>query len=172
MNFPLDKKGFSADNKHIMEPKDRIKDLMEELSGKGVRWTIQRYAVLEYLYTHRTHPTAEEIFRALKRQFPAISKATVYNTLELLKQYGLVRELYLEKERARYDFEVAPHFHLVCRSCGGIYDLDLSAPSVPKEVDGHVVEDVMYCAFGVCAECRSKAEQQEALSGPQGTRRP
>lgn len=147
----------------MMEPKGKIKDLMEELSGKGVRWTIQRYAVLEYLYAHRTHPTAEDIFRALKGQFPAISKATVYNTLELLKQYGLVRELYLEKERARYDAEVAPHFHLVCRSCGGVYDLGLPAPEVPPEVEGHAVEEVMYCAFGVCSECRSKAAEGEVL---------
>lgn len=155
-----------------MEPKGKIRDIMEELSDKGVRWTIQRYAVLEYLYTHRTHPTAEDIFRALKGQFPAISKATVYNTLELLKQYGLVRELYLEKERARYDSEVSPHFHLVCRSCGGVYDLGISAPQIPREVEGHVVEDVMYCVFGVCADCRSGAAEGKVAGRSGGTERP
>lgn len=155
-----------------MEPKGKIKDLMDELSEKGVRWTIQRYAVLEYLYTHRTHPTAEDIFRALKVQFPAISKATVYNTLELLKQYGLVRELYLEKERARYDAEVYPHFHLVCKSCGRVYDLGFPAPEVPKEVDGHAVEDVMYCAFGICGECRSRAAEEKVIGSSESTERP
>lgn len=136
--------------------KDEMSKFMSLLAERGVRWTVQRYAVLEYLCEHRDHPTAEEIYRGLRKRLPAISRATVYNTLELLKEHGLVKELVIEKERARYDFDTSEHVHLKCRVCGRVYDLGVSPPSVPAEAEGHKVEELVCYAVGICRSCREK----------------
>lgn len=127
---------------------------MAELSQRGVRWTIQRYAVLEYLCQHRAHPTAEEIYEGLRAKLPAISRATIYNTLDLFKEHGLVKELLVEKERARYDCNIFPHIHLKCKRCGRIYDLEVFPPSLPPEYEGHRVEEVVCYTTGVCRACK------------------
>ena len=86
------------------------------LNEKGCTLTIQRYAVLEYLYENRIHPTVEEIYYSLKEKFSTISKATVYNTLELLKDYGLIQEITIEKGKLHFDYEVKSHHHFFCRA--------------------------------------------------------
>lgn len=137
---------------------EEIKRRLEYLAQRGVRWTVQRYAIMEYLYDHRIHPTAEEIYEGLRKRLPAISRATVYNTLELFKEHGLVKELLVEKERARYDYDVSPHIHLKCLRCGRIYDLFVPPPSLPPEYEGHRVEEVICYAMGVCKGCREKGD--------------
>lgn len=128
---------------------------MAVLKERGVPWTIQRYAVLEYLYEHRDHPTAEDIYRGLKRKLPTISRATVYNTLELFKKHGLVREVIVEKERARYDYLVERHIHFLCRRCGRLYDLEaVKCPLLEQEfVEGHRLEECRPYLVGTCRDC-------------------
>ncbi|RLA77667.1 MAG: transcriptional repressor [Deltaproteobacteria bacterium] len=135
---------------------EELRERMALLKERGVPWTIQRYAVLEYLYEHRTHPTAEEIYQGLRERLPAISRATVYNTLELFKRHGLVKEIMVEKERARYDYRVDEHMHFLCRRCGRIYDLEVP-PSCPllreRFVEGHRVEEFRPYVTGTCRDC-------------------
>ena len=133
-----------------------MEDKIRKLKEKGVVWTIQRYGVLEYLASHRHHPTAEDIYQGLKEVFPTISRATVYNTLELLKSHGLIQEVVVEKDRARYDYRTDPHLHLLCRRCGRVYDLesDCSCPFSPgDEVEGHRVEELHSYIVGICKDC-------------------
>jgi len=135
------------------------------LKERGVVMTIQRYGVLEYLYNHRTHPTAEEIYQGLKNAFPAISRATVYNTLELLKEHRLIQEVVVEKDRARYDYRTDPHLHFLCRRCSRVYDLEIS-PSCPfspgDEVEGHRVEELKPYIIGVCRRCLEEEKDARA----------
>jgi Fur family peroxide stress response transcriptional regulator len=70
-----------------------LKEKLAGLNEKGSTLTIQRHAVLEHLYENRTHPTVEEICHSLKEKFSTISNGTVYNTLELLKNHGLIQEI-------------------------------------------------------------------------------
>ena len=74
-----------------------IKKKIAGLQKKGVTLTIQRHAVLEYLYKNQTHPTVEKIYNSLKARYPVISKATVYNTLDFLKKHGTIKEITIEK---------------------------------------------------------------------------
>src|SRR5690625_7884608 len=76
---------------------------INKLKESGVRITPQRHAVLEYLLTSKSHPTADEIYKALEGKFPNMSVATVYNNLRVLRKIGLVRELTYGDDSSRFD---------------------------------------------------------------------
>ena len=132
-----------------------LKEKLAELNKKGCTLTIQRHAVLEYLYENRTHPTVEEIYYSLKEKFSAISKATVYNTLELLKNYGLIQEITIEKRKLHFDYEVKPHHHFFCHKCNHIYDVDVEGCPLAgkKMIDGHKIEELRPYIIGTCSKC-------------------
>ena len=122
----------------------------------GLKLTPQRFAVLDYLISTLEHPTAEQIHRDLNRRFPRASRATVYNTLIALCDAGLVREIYMDEAVARYDANVEPHHHFVCRVCGQLEDVPLSAVGTPSRYDlqaGYRVENYEVVMRGVCATC-------------------
>lgn len=136
------------------------------LKEKGVVLTIQRLAVLRFLEGQTSHPTAEEIHRALRVQYPTISLATVYNTLETLKQLGLVNELVLGKEK-RFDPAGQLHHHFHCRVCGRIYDVVAQCPVAEKGwIEGHRVEMTQAVFSGVCASCIRAEGQPEVVRRP------
>ena len=99
--------------------------LHQYLSSFGVKPSMQRIAIMEYLMTHRTHPTVDEIYTALSPSMPTLSKTTVYNTLRLLAEHGAVLELDMDSRNTRFDGDVTPHAHFYCKSCGRIEDLPL-----------------------------------------------
>jgi Fur family transcriptional regulator, peroxide stress response regulator len=122
----------------------------------GLKLTPQRFAVLDYLISTLEHPTAEQIHRDLNRRFPRASRATVYNTLIALCDAGLVHEIYMDEAVARYDANVEPHHHFVCRVCGQLEDVPLSAVGRPSRCDlraGYRVENYEVVVRGVCAIC-------------------
>lgn len=128
----------------------------------GLVPTIQRVAVLEFLEKNHTHPTAEEVYCGVKTRFPSISKATVYNTLDVLKKAGTIRELTIAREAARYDYDSSSHPHFLCRICGNLIDVDLPCPiRSGDEVLGHKVESVQTYLYGVCSQCRKKQKKDK-----------
>lgn len=121
-----------------------------------LKLTQQRFAVLEYLTRAEGHPTAEQIGAALNRRFPQASRATVYNTLNALRDVGLVREVRLADAVARYESNLDPHHHFVCRVCGRLEDVPAGAfnPPPPRAIaGGHRVETCEIVLRGVCAAC-------------------
>jgi len=133
------------------------KEKIERLKEKGIAPTIQRLVILEYLEGSTTHPTVEEIYEALKGQYPTFSKATVYNTLQVLIQARLIQELTIEKEKAHYDPRPEPHHHFFCRRCQHIYDVELDCPwEKGGYVDGHKIEMVQAYFYGLCAKCQKE----------------
>jgi len=129
--------------------------LKDQLKAAGVRLTPQRLAIVDVLEGNTEHPSAEALFRAVKKRYPTMSFATVYNTLEALKKADCVRELKIDSTRRRFDPNTVPHHHLFCCSCGKIVDihveyrLDLPrAISAAFEVAGNHVE-----FFGNCRRC-------------------
>ncbi len=128
----------------------------------GLVPTIQRVAVLEFLEDNHIHPTAEEVYCGVKTRFPSISKATVYNTLDVLKKAGTIRELTIAREAARYDYDPSSHPHFLCQVCGNLIDVDLPCPiRSGDEVLGHKVESVQIYLYGVCSQCQKKRKKDK-----------
>ena len=88
----------------------------------NIKPSVQRMAVLDYLMTHHTHPTADTIFNALYPSIPTLSKATVYNTLNLLTEHGVIQMITIDEKNARFDARETPHLHFKCASCGEIFE--------------------------------------------------
>lgn len=132
-----------------------LEEKLTKLKERGILLTIQRSAVLDFLQDNTQHPTAEEIYQSLRGIYPALSRATVYNTLDLFKQHGLIQEITIERTKAHYDYNTEPHHHLLCRHCAGIYDVEVEKVHLEQGVwlDGHKVEETRLYMTGTCSAC-------------------
>src|SRR5690625_6202182 len=101
---------------------EQLERAIDTLKESGVRITPQRHAVLDYLLNSKSHPTADDIYKALEGKFPNMSVATVYNNLRVLKEIGLVRELTYGDDSSRFDCNTTDHYHVSCNKCGKIVD--------------------------------------------------
>ena len=134
------------------------------LRGAELRLTPQRFAVLDYLLRSRSHPTAEQISADLNRRFPRASRATVYNTLNALRDAGLIHEVYLDDAVARYDVNIDPHHHFICRACGRLEDIPVEAVDArPRgaSLSGYRVEAYEVVLRGVCAACGGRRNSKD-----------
>ncbi|MFN8659604.1 MAG: transcriptional repressor [Candidatus Obscuribacterales bacterium] len=106
-----------------------MKSLAEQLlDSKGLKPTPQRVVITQFVLETESHPTAEEVFLAVENSLPvALSRATVYNTLNALVKAGVVREMYTDPAAARYDANLTEHHHFIDVKTGRILD-------VPKEM--------------------------------------
>lgn len=120
----------------------------------GIRPSVQRIAIAEYLMKHRTHPTADEIFAALSSQIPTLSKTTVYNTLKLFAESGVTTMLVIDEKNIRFDGETKPHAHLKCKKCGKIIDVMGCRLPRYRRKDFCVLETQVFF-LGFCEECMS-----------------
>lgn len=123
----------------------------------GLKLTPQRLAILEFLENTREHPSAEDIYNALKERYPSISFATVYNTLEVLIEKGLVKELGLDSSKKRFDPHLHHHHHFICKKCGKIVDVERSFDVViPEELREFDVTEFQVVFTGICSACKGK----------------
>lgn len=94
--------------------------------GNVSRWTVPREAILEFLSKSSKHMSAKEIYASLYKSHPGMGLTTVYRTLELLAQMGLITKLTLGDGKSRYEFKSGEkkdhHHHLICTECGKIID--------------------------------------------------
>ena len=97
--------------------------IVENLKSRGLRVTPQRFAVYANLLERTDHPTVEQLLSDLNQAGPVSSQATIYNSLQALREVDLVREVLLEEGVVRYDANVEPHHHFRCRQCGHIEDI-------------------------------------------------
>ncbi len=128
---------------------------MKDIDSVGL--TKQRQAVLRVIRESDGHLTANEIFEDARRLLPGISFATVYNSLRYLKQKGLIGEVRLGMDAARYDRKLTRHDHALCSKCGKLVDLELSIPSALIEEASALskfhAELVELTLRGLCPEC-------------------
>jgi Fur family peroxide stress response transcriptional regulator len=127
------------------------------LKAKALAVTAQRAAVMEFLHGNTSHPSVDDIYRQVKKRFPYISRATVYNTVKTLARAGLLQEVLLQQDKTRVDPNVARHHHFKCRRCGRIEDVPyeiLTAAHVGEHVKGYHVETVHVVMEGRCKRCR------------------
>jgi Fe2+ or Zn2+ uptake regulation protein len=122
------------------------------------RSTRQREVVLEIVRSTMEHPTAEWVFRQARRRVARISLGTVYRNLKQLADAGLIRELHISGQPARFDGNTGRHYHIRCLSCGRVNDLPLSVDRALEEragqamnyrILGHTME-----VQGVCPACQ------------------
>lgn len=139
----------------------QINHALKTLKEAGVRITPQRHAVLEFLLTSKSHPTADDIYQALKGSFPNMSVATVYNNLRVLREIGLVRELTYGDESSRFDVNTTDHYHVICNECGKFVDFDYpsldSMESVAEKITGFDITHHRLELYGTCKACKEKA---------------
>ncbi|WP_035991362.1 Fur family transcriptional regulator [Leptolyngbya sp. KIOST-1] len=128
------------------------------LKSRGLRVTPQRFAVYANLLGRCDHPTADDILHDLNQDVPTSSQATVYSSLQALREVNLVREVLLEAGVCRYDANVGPHHHFRCQSCGAIADipwetlasLNLKTLSPQWQIEGYEVT-----VRGLCDRCQT-----------------
>jgi len=89
---------------------------------KGHKVTSQRLAICKFILSRKDHPTAEQIYQKLRGEYPTISLGTIYKTLHLLEELGLIQELGFNERRVRYDPDMKLHINKVCSKCGKITD--------------------------------------------------
>ncbi|MEW9677004.1 peroxide-responsive transcriptional repressor PerR [Lentibacillus sp. L22] len=142
----------------------RLREAISTLKESGVRITPQRHAVLEYLLNSSTHPTADDIYKALEGKFPNMSVATVYNNLRVLREIGLVRELTYGDSSSRFDCNTTQHYHIICEECGKIVDFHYPSldevESLAEQVTGFKVSHHRLEVYGKCEDCQGLETQK------------
>ena len=107
-----------------------MSDLGERLRQHGIQPSAQRMAVAEYVLSTEEHPSADQVWARVRADFPMISRATVYNTLNLFVAKGLLRQLILAEGKVVFDPHLAPHHHFIDDATGSIHDVPWEAVEV------------------------------------------
>ncbi|MBE9057081.1 Fur family transcriptional regulator [Sphaerospermopsis sp. LEGE 08334] len=133
--------------------------IIQTLKSKGLRVTPQRFAVYANLLSRTDHPTVEQLLTDLNKDFPVSSQATIYSSLQALREVGLVREVLLQEGVSRYDANVQPHHHFCCQSCGAIEDIAwdtfqcIELKNLRPGLQGKTYEVIVQ---GVCDRCHDE----------------
>ncbi len=132
-----------------------VETIRHLLDANGVKFTTQRYCVLQFLMENPGHPTAAEIFDGVNRLDPRSSKATIYRNLRDLVEAGLVREVAVEGRSARFDLKGMRHHHFICDKCGEVENMDwFDVPQPPPDSVGtRIVREFEMILRGLCTKC-------------------
>ena len=138
------------------------KNITELLRGNGFKVTPQRLAVYEVLANTKEHPNAEMIFSSLQATYPTMSLATVYKTIDILQEIGLVQILNAGEDSFRYDADMSKHAHVRCVECGRVDDVfDLDTEKFAGEIEGNTHYKLLgqqFYFYGVCPACQGTNE--------------
>ncbi len=140
--------------------------LRKYLALRGLRCTVERLAILKEVWEHKGHPSAEEIARKLSSGRLYVSRATVYRTLDLLVETRLLTCSTLGEGHRHYEIRAEHHDHLICRSCGRVFEI--SSPELEKlqekictannfETVSHSLEII-----GYCSRCRNGDQREKS----------
>jgi Fur family peroxide stress response transcriptional regulator len=128
------------------------------ITNKALRETKQRKAILGFLRSTRSHPTADQIYETIRKNVPNISKGTVYRNLQVLIDNGIVSVLDIRGTLSRYEIKQETHYHFRCEACGRVYDLDEPVdPGLDDRISkrtGFLVSGHQTEFRGRCADCR------------------
>jgi Fur family peroxide stress response transcriptional regulator len=144
--------------KKYPEVQDIEKRLISGLREKGYKLTSQRLEIIRLLARDTSHPGARDILQKVRKIVPRISLSTVYYTLDMMKNEGLIRELEYYDMDNRYDVNVSDHINLVCIQCKKITDFMSDLSSFPKAVEkesGFKPENMRFEYYGICRDCAS-----------------
>ncbi len=128
---------------------------VEILRNNNIRPSGLRIQILDYILSHRTHPSIEEIYEALLKDNPTLSKTTVYNTTKVLTENGLIKLITIDGQQTHYDGDTSLHGHFRCESCNKIYDFPISKLQQP-ELTGFDIHAMDVYYVGNCKHCNQK----------------
>lgn len=136
-----------------------MEKIISKYREKGFKLTPQRIAILKFLEGNTSHPTAEDIYREIKKTYPTVSFATVYNTLEALNRRGELLEVTINPERKHFDPNPEPHHHIMCTVCKKIEDIFVDYSEglkLPAHISGSFTVLGNHVDFyGICKDCKS-----------------
>lgn len=151
----------------MKDPQILDASIIKALRGKGYKATPQRIAISRFTLTSQDHPTAQRIYSEVKRVYPTISLATVYKTIQILRDAGLIQKLNSPQGQARFDSDMNPHINLVCLRCGSIKDWEDSAlPEIiakMAEITNFTAIGQSFDVYGVCQSCERKAKSTMSI---------
>jgi len=134
-----------------------IGSLKDFLVNEGIHPSYQRLRIYEYLAQNNSHPTVDIIYNSLLREIPTLSKTTVYNTLNLFYEKGIVRGLTIDENEIRYDANTRPHAHFKCVRCGRIFDIEIDSTFFANSfVCHHKVNERQLYLKGTCSDCMNE----------------
>ena len=135
-----------------------MKEARSHLIEFQVKPSAQRLAIMKYLMEHATHPTVDTIYNDLHESMPTLSKTTIYNTLKLLVEAGVVKTIHIEEKNIRYDANLSRHAHFRCKNCKCIYDLPIpESDTIYVEGIGELeIDEVHLYYMGYCKNCSQK----------------
>lgn len=137
--------------------RNSIEHILQLFSEKGIKPSLQRIRIMDFLVGNRTHPTVETIYKHLLPEIPTLSKTTVYNTLKLLAGKNLISTINIEDTETRYDADTSLHGHFKCYSCQNIYDFELASKEFEtKDLGGYDISEHHIYLKGVCKTCKAK----------------
>ncbi|MHC4181903.1 MAG: Fur family transcriptional regulator [Planctomycetota bacterium] len=135
---------------------DTVDNLVEKFKNKRLKITPQRLGIFRILEGNSTHPSAEDVFKEIRENYPTISFTTVYKTLEIMEKMGAVLKVTIDEQRKHYDPDTNVHHHIICSKCNKISDIkkEYVKPRLPREVlDEFTPSGYQISFYGTCKEC-------------------
>ncbi|MFS8541479.1 MAG: transcriptional repressor [Tissierellales bacterium] len=131
-------------------------EVIDYLKKHDIRPSNIRIKVLKFLLKNRIHPTVEDIYKSLIEEIPTLSKTSVYNTLNLFLEKGIVVGIALDQKELRYDINTNFHGHFKCNKCGIIYDFPIMISFPNKDqLEGFEITNRDVFFYGICKECNN-----------------
>ncbi|MBN2229119.1 MAG: transcriptional repressor [Candidatus Thorarchaeota archaeon] len=139
--------------------------LISRLRENGYKITPQRIAICKIVLSNEKHPNAEQIFEEIKRKHPAISMTTVYHTLDMLKEMGMLTELRFNSQPSRFDPNTSVHINIICKGCGVIWDY---SSDTLRNKWNHIISEIGKQPIGqrldvyiICDDCKKNLHQEK-----------
>jgi Fur family peroxide stress response transcriptional regulator len=136
---------------------ETVEKLAKTLRIHGMKITPQRLMIFKILENNTSHPSAEDVYKRVKKTYPTVSFTTIYKTLETLKELGEIKELIIDEDRKHYDPNINIHHHVICSTCKKILDIfeDFSPHiKLPDFVSkDYTVTGFQISFYGTCKKC-------------------
>jgi len=130
------------------------KNVSEFLKDNGIKPSLQRIKIYEYLINNRNHPTVEKVYNDLIDDMPTLSKTTIYNTFNLFMEKNIVSIITIEENETRYDADTTFHGHFKCQVCGEVYDFTIDSIELKEDIlRGFEIKERHLYFKGNCKNC-------------------
>ncbi len=138
-----------------------IEEGIGRLKESGAKITSQRIAILKLLRGRTDHPSADQIYSELKKDFPTISFATIYSTAQLLATANLIQILTIDEKRVHFDPNPALHAHFLCTECGQLMDVAIDATTHDrlKSLVPTTISSMQLFMYGRCSSCMTSMKR-------------
>lgn len=130
-----------------------------------MNYSRQRELIKQEVKKDSVHPTADMVYASLKEKNPSLSLGTVYRNLNLLAELGEIRKLPMPNSRDRFDGDTSEHYHVICKKCGKVFDVELERlRDLDEEIErksGYAVMRHELIVYGLCPECKNNKEKEQ-----------